>query len=104
LNRWVSNNLVKAAATQNFDGERAGIINKLFAALRNSPCGPTYRKKESIGVLRVKICSDSGHNGDSRCIGLLSLKHVTEPLMGPHAASLSKERKGQHERFAGRRP
>jgi beta-hydroxylase len=33
LNRWVSNNLVKATATQNFDGERVGIINKLFGGV-----------------------------------------------------------------------
>ena len=30
LNRWISNKLVKATATQNFDGERVGVINKLF--------------------------------------------------------------------------
>jgi beta-hydroxylase len=33
LNRWVSNNLVKATATQNFDGERVGVINKVFGGV-----------------------------------------------------------------------
>ncbi len=30
VNRWISNNVVKASATQNTDGERVGAINKAF--------------------------------------------------------------------------
>jgi beta-hydroxylase len=33
INRWVSNHLVKAAATDNVEGERVGVINKAFTYL-----------------------------------------------------------------------
>ncbi len=33
INRWVSNHLVKAAATDNVEGERVGVINRAFTYL-----------------------------------------------------------------------
>ena len=33
MNRWVSNHIVKASATQNVDGEHVGVLNKAFAWL-----------------------------------------------------------------------
>jgi beta-hydroxylase len=33
INRWVSNHIVKASATQNVDGEHVGVINKMFTGL-----------------------------------------------------------------------
>jgi beta-hydroxylase len=33
INRWVSNHIVKASATQNVDGEHVGALNKVFAWL-----------------------------------------------------------------------
>lgn len=33
INRWVSHRIVKASATQNVDGERIGMLNKVFGKL-----------------------------------------------------------------------
>jgi beta-hydroxylase len=33
INRWVSRHIVKASATQNVDGERVGVLNKVFGKL-----------------------------------------------------------------------
>jgi beta-hydroxylase len=33
INRYVSHHIVKASATQNVDGERVGVLNKVFAWL-----------------------------------------------------------------------
>jgi beta-hydroxylase len=33
MNRWVSNHIVKASATQNVDGEHVGVLNKVFTWL-----------------------------------------------------------------------
>jgi beta-hydroxylase len=33
INRWVSNNIIKATATENMEGERVGALNKVFGHL-----------------------------------------------------------------------
>jgi beta-hydroxylase len=33
VNRWVSNHVVKASATENMDGERVGVLNMVFGCL-----------------------------------------------------------------------
>ena len=33
VNRWVSNHIIKASATENMDGERVGVLNKAFGYL-----------------------------------------------------------------------
>jgi beta-hydroxylase len=33
INRWVSQHIVKASATQNVDGEQVGVLNKVFGSL-----------------------------------------------------------------------
>jgi beta-hydroxylase len=33
INRWVSNHIVKASATQNMEGEQVGVLNKVFSWL-----------------------------------------------------------------------
>jgi len=33
INRWVSHHIVKAAATQNVDGEHVGVLNRVFGGL-----------------------------------------------------------------------
>src|SRR5262249_60646326 len=86
LNRWVSNNLVKATATQNFDGERVGIINKLFGGStkltlranvskkgidRRMRSGSCYRHNDArvLPMRRTHQCASNLNLGDRMAAG-----------------------------------
>jgi len=57
LNRWVSNNLVKATATQNFDGERVGVVNKSFGHFYEIHLAGQRLKKRNTPMMKSCACA-----------------------------------------------